>query len=557
MSEKKAWWKEAVIYQIYPRSFQDTNGDGIGDLKGITSRMDYLAKLGVDVIWLSPIYASPNDDNGYDIADYRAIMKDFGTMADFDEMLAAAHDHGIKLVMDLVVNHTSDEHPWFVESRSSKSSPKRDYYIWRPAKDGNPPNNWESFFSGSAWQLDEKTGEYYLHLFSKKQPDLNWENEKVRDEVYDLMTFWCDKGIDGFRMDVISMISKVPGLPDGPVKTDGYGDPMPYVCNGPRVHEFLQEMNRRVLAKYDLLTVGETAGVTIDEAKKYARSDGKELGMVFQFEHVGTDGKESKLGKWTSGKPDLPFLRSILNKWQQELAGVAWNSLYLENHDQPRSVSRFGDDRPEWRVLSAKMLATMLHFQQGTPYIYQGEELGMTNSHFAAITDCQDLEEINAYRQYVEEQHLLTAEEMLAAIDRVGRDNARTPMQWSGSENAGFTKGKPWLALNPNYREINAEAALKDPDSVFYYYQKILKLRKKHPIIVYGDFEPLLESDANVYAYARNYEGQRLTIACNWRDQEVPCTLFDGTRGETILSNYPAHKEGVLQPYEARVVLEG
>ncbi len=557
MSENKAWWKEAVIYQIYPRSFQDTNGDGIGDLKGITSRMDYLARLGVDVIWLSPIYASPNDDNGYDIADYRAIMKDFGTMADFDEMLAAAHDHGIKLVMDLVVNHTSDEHPWFVESRSSKENPKRDYYIWRPGKGNNPPNNWESFFSGSAWQLDEATGEFYLHLFSKKQPDLNWENEKVRREVYDLMTFWCEKGIDGFRMDVISMISKVPDLPDGPRKADGYGDPMPYVCNGPQVHAFLQEMNRRVLSKYDLLTVGETAGVTIDEAKKYARADGKELGMVFQFEHVGTDGKESRLGKWTCGKPDLPFLRSILNKWQKELAGVAWNSLYLENHDQPRSVSRFGDDRPKWRVLSAKMLATMLHFQQGTPYIYQGEELGMTNSHFASIEDCEDLEEINAYRQYVEEQHLLTAEEMLAAIDRVGRDNARTPMQWSSEKNAGFTAGTPWLALNPNYREINAEAALKDPDSVFYYYQKILKLRKKHPIIVYGTFEPLLETDENVYAYARVYEGKRLLVACNWRDREVSCTLFDSTKGETILSNYPAHKEGLLQPYEARVVLEG
>ena len=555
--EPRAWWKEAVIYQIYPRSFMDANGDGIGDLAGITSRLPYLRELGVDVLWLSPIYASPNDDNGYDISDYRAIMEDFGTMADFDTLLTAAHRMGLKIVMDLVVNHTSDEHPWFIESRRAKESPYRDYYIWRPGKAGKEPNNWESCFSGSAWQYDAATDEYYLHLFSKKQPDLNWENPKVRDEVYDLMKFWCDKGIDGFRMDVISMISKDQRFPDGPVKPDGYGDFFPYCVSGPRVHEFLQEMNRRVLSHYDLLTVGEAAGVTIEEAKKYARSDGKELGMVFQFEHVGEgNGKGSIIEKWTTGKPKMPKVRAILNKWQRELAGCAWNSLYLDNHDQPRCVSMFGNDSPEWRVRSAKMLATCLHMQKGTPYIYQGEELGMTNTQFRSLADCRDLEEINAWHEYVDEQQRVTPETMLACFDNVARDNARTPMQWDASENAGFTTGTPWLAVNPNYREINAAAEISDPDSVFSYYQRLIALRHKYDIIVYGDFLPLLEDDPAVYAYERRLGNERLLVACNWTEHEAPCTLFDAPMGgKELITNIGAHKKGALLPYEARVML--
>ncbi len=554
--EQHAWWKEAVIYQIYPRSFMDANGDGIGDLAGITQRIPYLSKLGVDVVWLSPVYASPNDDNGYDISDYRAIMKDFGTMKDFDTLLATAHKAGIKIVMDLVVNHTSDEHAWFIESRKSRTNPYRDYYIWRDGKDGKEPNNWESCFSGPAWQYDEATGQYYLHLFSKKQVDLNWENPKVRDEVYDLMTFWCDKGIDGFRMDVISMISKDQRFPDGPVKPDGYGDFSPYCISGPRVHEFLQEMNQRVLSKYDLLTVGEAAGVTIDEAKKYARSDGKELGMVFQFEHVGSEnGKGSIVEKWTTGKPKLQNVRAILNKWQTELEGCAWNSLYWDNHDQPRCVSMFGNDAPEYRVRSAKMLATCLHMMKGTPYIYQGEELGMTNTHWASIDDCRDVEEKNAWQQFVIDQKRVSPETMLACFDNMARDNARTPMQWNASKNAGFTTGTPWIAVNPNYTEINAASEINDPDSVFNYYRKLIQLRHEHEIIVYGKFIPLLEDDPNIYAYARELDGKKLLVACNWTKDEAPCTLFDDTNGTELISNYKEHKKGALQPYEARVVL--
>ena len=555
-TEKKAWWKEAVIYQIYPRSFADSNGDGIGDLNGITEHLDYLAKLGIDVIWLSPVYKSPNDDNGYDIADYQDIMDEFGTMEDFDRMLSEAHKRGIKIVMDLVVNHTSDEHKWFIESRKSKDNPYRDYYIWKDPKDGKEPNNWESCFSGSAWQYDETTGQYYLHCFSKKQPDLNWENPTVRDEVFNMMTWWCEKGIDGFRMDVISMISKDPSYKDGPV-TDGiYGDLSPMVCNGPRVHEYLQEMNQRVLSKYDIMTVGEAAGVTIDEAKKYANSEGNELGMVFHFEHTdGASNSDAVIGKWSCTPPRLSYVRGILNKWQTELEGKAWGSLYWDNHDQPRVVSRFGNDDPQWRVKSAKMLGTVLHMQKGTPYVYQGEELGMTNTHFASVEDCCDIEEINAYQQYVVDHKVVDKETMLKCFDSVGRDNARTPMQWDASSNAGFTTGTPWIKVNPNYTEINAQAALEDPDSVFYYYQKLISLRHTNPIIVYGIFKPLLTDSNEIYAYEREYEGKTLTVAANWTDQEVSCDLFDNLKGEELISNYDTHKAGVLQPYEARVIL--
>ena len=552
--EKRLWWKEAVIYQIYPRSFQDSDGDGIGDLPGITARLPYIKELGADVIWLSPVYKSPNDDNGYDISDYRDIMTEFGTMEDFDKMLSTAHSLGLKIVMDLVVNHTSDEHPWFIESRSSRDNDKRDFYIWKDPRDGKEPNNWESCFSGPAWEYDEKTGQYYLHLFSKKQPDLNWENPKVRDEVFDMMTWWCEKGIDGFRMDVISMISKDQRFPDGEHTVGNLGFYGPYVYNGPRVHEYLQEMNRRVLSKYDLLTVGEAAGVTVDEAKKYANTEGSELCMVFHFEHVeaipGALG-----GKWTTKKPYLPELRKTLNKWQTELEGKAWNSLYWDNHDQPRAVSRFGNDAPEWRVLSAKMLATCLHLMKGTPYIYQGEEFGMTNTHFPTPDDLYDIQAINAYQQYVVEEKIVDGPTMLSYFDEMSRDNARTPVQWDDSENAGFTTGKPWIPVNPNYKEINAKAAMADPDSVFHYYKKLIALRHTLPIIPYGVFEPLLLDSESIYAYRRHLDGQVLTVACNFTDKEVSCDLFEGQKGEEIISNYKEHKAGALQPYEAIAVL--
>lgn len=551
--EKRAWWKESVIYQIYPRSFADSNGDGIGDLNGITAHLDYLETLGIDVIWLSPVYKSPNDDNGYDISDYRDIMDDFGTMEDFDRLLAEAHRHHIRIVMDLVVNHTSDEHAWFIESRSSRENPHRDYYIWKEPKDGKEPNNWGAWFGGSAWELDEHTGMYYLHCFSRKQPDLNWENPRVRDEVFDMMNWWCEKGIDGFRMDVISMISKDPSFPDGPVEDGLYGSLAPYVCNGPHVHEYLQEMNRRVLSHYDLLTVGEAAGVTIEEAQKYANNDGTELGMVFQFEHV--DLIRGPIGKWSDQKPKLRDFRRVMNKWQYELEGKAWNSLFLDNHDQPRVVSRFANDSEQYRVVSAKMIATCLHMLKGTPYVYQGEELGMTNAYFDKLEDYRDIESINAFHQYVD-SGLVTAENMMRYLKEISRDNARTPMQWDASPNAGFTTGTPWINVNPNYPKINAQAAVADPDSVFHYYQELIRLRHTLPVIVYGKFEGLLEDSETIYAYRRLLDGQVLTVACNFTDQEQACDLCEDPAARELISNYKTHKTGTLQPYEARVILQ-
>ena len=551
--EKRAWWKESVIYQIYPRSFADSNGDGIGDLNGITAHLDYLETLGIDVIWLSPVYKSPNDDNGYDISDYRDIMDDFGTMEDFDRLLAEAHRHHIRIVMDLVVNHTSDEHAWFIESRSSRDNPHRDYYIWKEPKDGKEPNNWGAWFGGSAWELDEHTGMYYLHCFSRKQPDLNWENPKVRDEVFDMMNWWCEKGIDGFRMDVLSMISKDPSFPDGPVEDGLYGSLAPYVCNGPHVHEYLREMNRRVLSHYDLLTVGEAAGVTIEEAQKYANNDGTELGMVFQFEHV--DLIRGPIGKWSDQKPKLRDFRRVMNKWQYELEGKAWNSLFLDNHDQPRVVSRFANDSEQYRVVSAKMIATCLHMLKGTPYVYQGEELGMTNAYFDRLEDYRDIESIHAFHQYVD-SGLVTAEDMMRYLKEISRDNARTPMQWDDSPNAGFTTGTPWINVNPNYREINARAAVSDPDSVFHYYQELIRLRHTLPIIVYGTFRGLLEDSETIYAYRRLLDGQVLTVACNFTDQEQACDLCEDPAATELISNYKTHKAGTLQPYEARVILQ-
>lgn len=552
---EKKWWKESVVYQIYPRSFKDSNGDGIGDINGITEKLDYLKELGIDVIWLSPVYQSPNDDNGYDISDYQAIMEEFGTMEDFDRMLAEAHKRGIRIVMDLVVNHTSDEHAWFVESKKSRENPYRDYYIWREGKDGKEPNNWGSVFNGSAWVYDETTDMYYLHLFSKKQPDLNWDNPKVREEVFSMMKWWCEKGIDGFRMDVISMISKVEGLPDGKVHGGLYGDASPYVQNGPHVHEYLQEMNKEVLSKYDLLTVGECAGVTIEEAKKYASNKGTELGMVFQFEHMDLD--QGEFSKWGDKKVKLTALKENLTKWQNELEGKAWNSLFWCNHDQPRVVSRFGNDSKEYREVSAKMLATCLHLMQGTPYVYQGEELGMTNVPFASVDEFKDIESINAYHEYVE-SGLISKEDMMRYLCYKSRDNARTPMQWNDQKNAGFTTGTPWIKVNPNYVEINAEEEVKRADSVFSYYKKLIALRHQEEVIVYGHYELLLPESEELYVYTRELNEEKLLVICNFTDKEVSYAVPDEFVGKEILiSNYEEQEmkqELSLKPYEAIVI---
>lgn len=550
----KTWWKEAVVYQIYPRSFMDSNGDGIGDLQGIISRLDYLKYLGIDVIWLSPVYKSPNDDNGYDISDYQDIMDEFGTMEDFDELLAAAHERGLKIVMDLVVNHTSDEHKWFVESRKSTDNEYRDYYIWREGKDGqNPPNNWGSCFGGSAWQYDEATSMYYLHLFSKKQPDLNWDNPTVRKEVFDMMTWWCEKGIDGFRMDVISMISKTKEMPDGEVH-GLLGDFSPYCIHGPNVHKYLKEMNEKVLSKYDIMTVGETAGVTVEQAKLYAGDDSHELNMVFQFEHVESDGK---YGNWTDEKMPLTTLKKIMSHWQTELYGVAWNSLFWDNHDQPRAVSRFGDDRPQYREASAKMLATCLHMQQGTPYIYQGEELGMTNYPFQSLEDFRDIDSLNGYKFWCADGSL-SHEEFWPCMLLKSRDNARTPVQWDDSEQAGFTTGTPWIAVNPNYKEVNAKAETADPNSVFHYYKKLIELRKQNPIMVYGKYELLLADSEELFVYTRTMDSEKLLVVCNFCDHEAAFTIPGEFVGASCLisnmENTYDRADVTLKPYEAFVL---
>ena len=556
---EKRWWKESVVYQIYPRSFCDSNGDGIGDLNGITGKLDYLKELGIDVIWLSPVYKSPNDDNGYDISDYQAIMDEFGTMKDFDRMLATAHEKGIKIMMDLVVNHTSDEHKWFIESRKSTDNPYRDYYIWRPAKeDGSLPNNWGSCFSGPAWEYDKTTDMYFLHLFSKKQPDLNWDNPAVRQEVFDMMNWWLEKGVDGFRMDVISLISKEqPELPDKEPGINGYAT-FNVSANGPHVHEYLQEMRQKALNNADTITVGECSGVTLEEAKKYARSDEKELNMVFQFEHMDVDSDE-KAGKWTTRKMDLRDLKKILTRWQKGLQDIAWNSLYWENHDQPRSVSRFGNDSDEYREISAKMLATCIHMMQGTPYVYQGEELGMTNCPFNTLENFRDLESINAFHELTE-QGKMTEEEMMAAIGYKGRDNARTPMQWDDSANAGFSgaDATPWIMVNPNYTKINAKDQVSREDSVFKYYQKLIRLRHESDLIVYGTYDLILDDDKDIYAYIRTLGDEKLIVYCNFsentREVELPEEFTDG---KILISNYNDAKVSekiTLRPYEAIVI---
>ena len=550
---EKRWWKESVVYQIYPRSFCDSNGDGIGDLNGITSKLDYLKELGVDVIWLSPVYKSPNDDNGYDISDYQDIMDEFGTMEDFDRMLATAHEKGIKIMMDLVVNHTSDEHAWFIEARDNPESLERDFYIWR-----DEPNELVSVFSGSAWEYDETSGQYYLHFFSKKQPDLNWDNPVVRQEVFDMMNWWLEKGVDGFRMDVISLISKEqPELPDKEPGINGYAT-FNVSANGPHVHEYLQEMRQKALNNADTITVGECSGVTLEEAKKYARSDEKELNMVFQFEHMDVDSDE-KAGKWTTRKMDLRDLKKILTRWQKGLQDIAWNSLYWENHDQPRSVSRFGNDSDEYREISAKMLATCIHMMQGTPYVYQGEELGMTNCPFNTLENFRDLESINAFHELTE-QGKMTEEEMMAAIGYKGRDNARTPMQWDDSANAGFSgaDATPWIMVNPNYTKINAKDQVSREDSVFKYYQKLIKLRHESDLIVYGTYDLILDDDKDIYAYIRTLGDEKLIVYCNFsentREVELPEEFTDG---KILISNYNDAKVSekiTLRPYEAIVI---
>ena len=552
---EKKWWKESVVYQIYPKSFKDSNGDGVGDIRGIIQKLDYLKELGVNVLWISPMLESPQDDNGYDISDYRRIYEEYGTMEDYEELLCEAHKRSIRILMDLVVNHTSDEHNWFIESRKSKDNPYRDYYIWKDPVNGKEPNNWGGAFGGSAWEYDPQTQMYYLHLFSKKQPDLNWENEKVRQEVYDMMKFWCEKGIDGFRMDVISMISKDQRFPDGEMNNGLYGDFGPYCVHGPRVHEFLQEMNQKVLSKYDIMTVGETAGVTIEEAQKYAGDDRNELNMVFQFEHVESGCGD--YGKWTTAKYDFKEFKNIMIKWQEELQGKAWNSLFLGNHDQPRSVSRFGNDNPVYRETSAKMLATCIHMMQGTPYVYQGEELGMTNVYFDKLEDYRDIESINYFEEFTE-SGLMTPEHMMKCLMLRSRDNARTPMQWDDSKQAGFTDGEPWIKVNQNYKKINAAQQLEDPDSVFHYYQKLISLRKEKEIIVYGEFEPLYREDEQIFAYTRKGDQEKLLTVCNFSDKNAEVEVPEEFKGAECLITNLGRKEFdgkiILNPYEAFVL---
>ena len=584
--EGRQWWKEAVVYQVYPRSFNDANGDGIGDLKGITEKLPYLAKLGINVIWLSPVFDSPNVDNGYDISDYFAIMSDFGTMEDFDEMLETAHKHGIKILMDLVANHTSDEHPWFKESRSSKDNPYRDYYIWKDPKgfdeDGNPipPNNWASEFGGPAWEWDEATGQFYLHIFFKEQPDLNWENEKVREDLYSMVRWWLDKGVDGFRLDAINIISKPEGFPDDPsTDFEKHTSSIPFVIsNGTMVHPWMKELTRETFSRYDVMTVGETSATSPQDAKLWAGYHTGELNMIFHFDHMGVDNDPNgKLGgKWSYAPYKLTELKRILNEWQTTLEGNAWGSLYWNNHDQPRVVSRFGNDSPEFRTLSAKQLATTLHFMQGTPYIYQGEELGMTNVKFDSIEDYRDGDSIRFYEDMHVDHKRLSHEEAMQAIYIKGRDNARTPVQWDASANAGFSPEgvTPWIAVNPNYPSINAEAVLADEDSIFYHYQQLVALRrgKLKDLMVYASFAPVdsvqvpHNEDEAVYAYTRtggadgSPANESLLVVSNFtaEEQERDFAVLNeareaGARVELVSSNYKDDAGSTLRPYEAKV----
>ena len=537
---EQKWWHDAVVYQIYPRSFLDSNNDGIGDLNGIISKLDYLKELGINVIWLSPVYQSPMDDNGYDISDYQAIAEEFGTMEEMKRLMDEAKERDIKIVMDLVVNHTSDEHRWFEQARSSKDNPYRDYYIWRDAKpDGSAPDDQGSIFGGSAWQWDELTQQYYFHLFSKRQPDLNWENPKVQEEVHTMMNWWIDLGIGGFRLDVIDLIGKE--IDKG------------ITGNGPRLHKLLQQMNQATFGNKDLLTVGETWGATPEIAKLYSGQDRNELSMVFQFEHITLTWENGD--KWNPIPLDLREFKNVLTKWQLELADGGWNSLFWNNHDLPRLVSKYGDDK-NFRVESAKMLATCLHFLKGTPYIYQGEEIGMTNVAFDNLDQYKDIETHNFYK--VKTESGVTHEHMMDAIHENSRDNARTPMHWNNQTNAGFSEGTPWIELNPNYPEINVESALADPGSIFYHYKTLIELRKAHPAIVYGSFIPVFEEHDKVFAYVRELDGEQLFVVCNFSGDSLTLDVPEQYRTQTatcLINNYgevsSLDTQLNLAPYEA------
>ncbi len=542
------WWKKSVVYQIYIKSFQDSNNDGIGDLQGIISRLDYLKKLGVDVLWLTPIYKSPNDDNGYDISDYYQIQPEFGTMDDFEELLEKAHQRQIKIILDVVFNHTSDEHHWFKESQSSKENRYRDYYIWKEPKEGDVPSNWTSCFQGSAWEFDENTKEYYLHLFSKKQPDLNWQNPKVRQECYDIMNYWVDKGVDGFRLDVINVISK----DESQYYVDSLVKGHKVCANGPHVHEYIQEMNQKVFSRKELLTVGETPAVTIEDGKKYAPLDNSELSMIFQFELMDVDGAETN--KWSDQRFVLKDLKQIMSRWQEGMYQKAWNSLFWNNHDQPRCVSRFGDTSTAfYHEKSAKMLAICLHMMQGTPYIYQGEELGMTNVPFKSLSDYRDIETYNSYKQLVEIEKKVTHEDMLRYMLKSSRDHARTPMQWNKGKNAGFSNQTPWIMVNPNYLTINAEDEINNSNSIFYTYQKLIQLRKTYEIITLGKYELIMKDNENIYAYKRLYKDEEMIVYCNFSNQEVVYDSSILNDEKILIQNYEKHQKGTLKPYESIV----
>lgn len=547
----KDWVKDAVVYQIYPKSFQDSNGDGIGDLKGIINRLDYLEYLGINVIWLCPIYKSGGVDGGYDIANYKEIEEQFGTLDDFDELLDKAHKKKIKVIMDLVVNHTSDKHPYFIESRSNKTNSKKDWYIWRDAKDdGSAPSEIESVFSGSAWEFDENRQQYYLHLFAKGQPDLNWKNDEVRKDIYSMISWWMDKNIDGFRMDVISVISKDEKLLEN-------GGSFENFANGPQMNTYLKELNKKVLSKYNVMTVGEAPGISIEEAKNMVNEDENELDMIFNFDHIGLE--ENEYGKWNTLRFKMKDFRAVLAKWQYGLEDKGWNSLFMGNHDQPRAVSRFGDDStPLFWEKSAKMLATSIYLLKGTPYIFQGEEIGMTNVFLKSIDECKDIESINAYDDFVNKKKIYTANQMMQVIRAKGRDNARTPFQWNDKENAGFTDGTPWIKLNPNYKQINVEQQKKDNNSILQYYRKLINLRKTNEIFRDGKFSLLLENNDDIFAYSRILDNKKAIIVCNYSNKEIslPASLLEEIKSLKIeLSNYDDNLDNTLKAYESRVYL--
>ncbi|KPH75658.1 alpha,alpha-phosphotrehalase [Oceanobacillus caeni] len=540
----ETWWKKAVVYQIYPKSFRDTTGSGTGDIQGIIEKLDYLNHLGVDVLWLTPIYKSPHNDNGYDISDYYSIDPTYGTMEDFEELLTETHKRGMKLIMDLVINHTSTEHEWFKQAISSKDNEYRDYYIWKDPVDGKVPNNWESKFGGPAWQYDEKSGQYYLHLFDVTQADLNWENENVRKQLVEMIQFWAEKGIDGFRLDVINLISKDQDFPN-----DYSGDGRRFYTDGPRVHEYLHEVNQAVFSPYDMMTVGEMSSTTLENCVLYTNPERKELDMTFQFHHLKVDYPGGD--KWTNAPFDFIELKQILSKWQVGMhEGGGWNALFWCNHDQPRAVSRFGDDE-KYHNESAKMLATTLHMMQGTPYIYQGEEFGMTNPNFTSIEEYRDVESLNAYKTLKEEGK--SEKEILAILKQKSRDNGRTPMQWSDEKHAGFSQGNPWINVAENYQDINADKALKDKDSIFYHYQKLIDLRKKYDIITYGDYQLMMEDHPEVFAYTRNWKNEKLVVLSNFYGNEIEIDVPLKDDAGVLISNYSDVKRNILRPYESVV----